>query len=414
MGQNIYLYSRDTKGKIRIMEIRVNPVIIQDPQGGVETSIIQRVDISKTTGLLDGKHTAQPTVTIYKGKAGRTITQQVELQVNSLISKQMDKGYKLLSDLTIENVDPFDYNTIDDILPTVKTHINGHLKLMLAKDPKPGNQFFDIYAAPTPRINKAWLVSRKLDGVRASVRMDKHGNFEAMSRSGKSLNVAFTNIFKDINLLRLFQTIGEDKMLDGELYIHGKPLQEITGVVALKDYDPLRHDELMFWIFDFADHTTTAVERDNRLKKFVIQDPSNSRIFMNKQSMVTDYLGAKNLHDTFIGQGFEGAILRDPESLYGYGTRDDRMIKLKEFQDDEFQIVGYKLGLRGAEDMCFECVTKDGKKFEAKPLGDKQAKLGYVADFDNINGKLLTVKFFNYTKDGIPNLPSGVAVRDYE
>lgn len=404
-----YLYSRDSKGKVRVLIITIKELTT------VETDLTRSgtyaYTISRASGLLDGKLIQQPTISIVKGLAGRTLKEQCELKVTSIINSQRDKGYKLLSELTSGDVDPNDYEVIDGLLPTLKTYVNGSQKLMLAKDPKPGTKYFKRGLA-TLWWAKKWWISRKLDGIRAAVFVNK-GEFKAISRTGKSLDVAFTNIFRNIDLLKVSQVLGEDKMIDGELYIHGRRLQTLAGIAALKEYDPLRHDDLEFWIFDYADDTTTAEERAKKLNALAAL-LKGTNVKINIQTPVTSYDEAKLYHDAVVQKGYEGAILRDATGLYGYGKRDDRMIKLKEFQDAEFQITGYKLGLRGAEDMCFTCVTEDGKPFEAKPIGDKQTKLGYVADFDNIKGKMLTVKFFNYSADDIPILPAGVCVRDYE
>ena len=90
------------------------------------------------------------------------------------------------------------------------------------------------------------------------------------------------------------------------------------------------------------------------------------------------------------------------------------MIKLKEFKDEEFDIIGYELGLRGSEDMVFTMKTKDDVHFEAKPIGDRALKEKYVNDIDNIIGKKGTVKYFYMTTDGTPFLPVFKCVRNYE
>jgi len=97
---------------------------------------------------------------------------------------------------------------------------------------------------------------------------------------------------------------------------------------------------------------------------------------------------------------------------YKCGARDNRALKIKEFQDDEFRILGIVEGLRD-EDMCFLMETKDGTQFKAKPIGDRLLKQQYRDDIDNIIGKLGTVKFFGWTntEHPVPNLPSFRAVR---
>ena len=401
MEHTYYLYSRDSKGKIRVLIIT-----IENPP------LLDCYNIKRQTGLLDGKLIEQPIITIEKGKAGRTLKEQVELQVNSIINKQRDKGYKLLSELTSGDVDPMDHDEINELLPIVKTYVNGNKKLMLAKDPKVGSKYYDLHNKSTKVWDKLWYASRKLDGIRAAV-VFEDGTLKAFSRTGKSLDVAFTNIFRNLDLTKISQIIGEDKMIDGELYIHGRSLQQLSGICALKEYDPIRHDDLEFWIFDYADDTSTAKERAETLNG-AVKHLEGKSVKINLQLPAQNYSTMEKLHDLWVLEGYEGLIARDATKVYGYGKRDDRMLKLKMFQDDEFEIVGHKLGLRGAEDMCFICKTKDGKTFDPKPIGDKQTKIDYVKNISNLVGKKGTVKFFHYTDEGIPGLCSFIAVRDYE
>ena len=50
------------------------------------------------------------------------------------------------------------------------------------------------------------------------------------------------------------------------------------------------------------------------------------------------------------------------------------MIKVKEYMEQEFEIIDYKDGLRD-EDFCFILQTEDGKPFAAKPIGDRELKI---------------------------------------
>lgn len=413
MAINKYLYSRDSKGKIRVLIISVCSGHVVN---GVGIPNQEFYRVTRKSGLLDGALIEQPELNIKVGKAGRTIKAQTELQINSIINKQRDKGYKLLAELTSGDVDPMDYATIDSLLPTLKTYTNGQRKLMLAKDPKPGKMYFsrdrNQVAHPTAKWHNWYWASRKLDGIRAGVLL-QNSKFVSFSRTGKSLDVAFTDIFREFDLVKISNILGEDKMIDGELYVHGKRLQEISSMVSPKTYDPDKHGKLEFWIFDYADETSTAEERAKKLNA-IVPFLKGTKIKINIQTRVYGYEAMKVLHDKWLTEGFEGLIARKEGEVYGYGKRDDRMIKLKEFQDAEFEIVSYKLGLRGAEDMVFVCKTEDGKEFEAKPIGDRQVKMTYVADMPNLIGKMLTVKFFNYTEDEIPCLPVGVCIRDYE
>jgi DNA ligase-1 len=121
----------------------------------------------------------------------------------------------------------------------------------------------------------------------------------------------------------------------------------------------------------------------------------------------------KKLHDQWVKEGFEGLVARKPTSTYQFGKRGSDMIKVKEYMEQEFEIVDYKDGLRD-EDFCFILQTDDGKLFSAKPTGTREDKDNYLKDIDNIIGKKGTVKFFEWSKDGVPQQPVFQTVRDYE
>lgn len=395
-----YLYSRDSKGKVRVMILQT-------------VRLEEHFEIRRFSGLLNGKLTAQPVIEIHKGKVNRTIIQQTELQARAIVNKQKDKGYKLLDELvaslgiSLEDVDPMCYDEIDILLPKDKTDASGQRKLMLAKDindktPAQKEAFFK---------GKEWWVGRKLDGVRAGIILDEDGNLTSVSRGGKSFDPAFTKIFKSKKLLKLVKQYG---MIDGELYLHGIPLQTISGAARLDKYTPERHDQLEFWIFDYGDDESDAETRATNLNKLASDFDPEFNIRINGQIKLSSFTDIKTIHDIWVLEGFEGAIARDAGRLYGWGgKKDDRMVKIKEFLDDEFPITGYSEGLRD-EDMVFTCITVNGKTFEAKPIGPRELKLQYLRDMPSLIGKMLTVKFFNYTPDGVPYLPVGKAIRDYE
>lgn len=86
--------------------------------------------IHRSSGLIDGKQTSHPNIEIKKGKVKRTITEQMNLEYNSLLKEYKDKGYKSISDLGYNNLSEFDPETV---LPKEKRDQNNAIKPMLAK-----------------------------------------------------------------------------------------------------------------------------------------------------------------------------------------------------------------------------------------------------------------------------------------
>lgn len=127
---------------------------------------------------------------------------------------------------------------------------------------------------------------------------------------------------------------------------------------------------------------------------------------------ISGWLNIKSLHDKYVEQGWEGLVIRDPNKEYKFGTRDNRMIKIKMFQDDEYKITGITEGMRD-EDFVFNLETKEGYPFEAKPIGDRALRQWYREHIDEIKGQLGTVKHFGMTTTSkpVPNLPIFKTVR---
>lgn len=120
----------------------------------------------------------------------------------------------------------------------------------------------------------------------------------------------------------------------------------------------------------------------------------------------------KKLHDEYVSEGFEGLVIRDPSKPYKPNGRTNDMIKIKQYIDETFKVVGYELGLRGSEDMCFICEMADGRTFKAMPLGDRSVKAEYIDNFEEkYNGHLGDCKYFELSDEGKPCQPKFLAFR---
>jgi len=90
--------------------------------------------------------------------------------------------------------------------------------------------------------------------------------------------------------------------------------------------------------------------------------------------------------------------------------------KLKEFHEDEFQIVGIEEGkgkLQGHVG-AFNCVTKDGVDFKAKLEGDTEYLKQCFENEALWKGKKMTVVYQGFGINKRPRFPVAKAIRDYE
>lgn len=227
------------------------------------------------------------------------------------------------------------------------------------------------------------------------------------SRGGKSYDaIASVKMLKDPCIQKFFDKY-PNYQLDGEVYVHGKNLEELSGSMRKKVYDEARHGDFQFWIFDIIADGLTFEERLEILKEIV---PETNSVVIVEHVLVTTVEEVMELHDAWVELGFEGGIWRCADSDYKEG-KDARMIKVKLMQDDEFEIIGISAGLRD-EDMAFILKTEDGHIFEAKPMGSVAKRKEYLDSINELIGKKATIKYFYISEKGVPNLPVFKTIRE--
>jgi len=232
-------------------------------------------------------------------------------------------------------------------------------------------------------ISAPFYVQPKLDGVRLLV-----SNKGCFSRTGKPV--------KGVD--HLSKGLKEGEWLDGECYDPDMSFEDITS--AFKT-NPM---SLKFYVFDYFDMNRPDLPFTERMKKVTVE----TKLVHNESSV-------KKYHDTFVKQGHEGVMIRDAKSTYEVGKRSNYLLKYKEFQTEEYEIVGAKTGHgRDANAVVWMCKTQDGQEFTVRPEGTIAQREEHYKNHKNYIGKMLTVRFQNLTALGVPRFPIGVCIRDYE
>lgn len=343
-------------------------------------------EIWKETGQKEGKKIVHSPDIIHEGKVNRTVAEQVQLQYDSLINKLLDKGYK---------------RSEQEAQDSRGTDASGVPKPMLALDPKKLDASF--------YLKSMWLVSRKIDGGRCLIgKVD--GEVVAISRQGKDYSVSARFIIQELTDAGVFDKMDDDEFLDGELYVHGRSLQSISGL--MRKQEPMKeHEELTYQVYDMVAEGQFGA-RMLRVG-FLLQDiHEKGRIALLMHTPASTYDEIKMLHDKFVMEGYEGAIARNAEAEYLSGGRDKRMVKIKAFQDGEYKIIGFEEGKRGLVDLTYTMDAGDKGTFSAKPMGVEGCELKTTPE--KFIGKMATIRFFNFTERGVPFLPVLSSIRDYE
>ena len=392
-----YLLGKSSTGKFRFAVVECNEEWNDDLGGYV---------IQRSYGQVKGKTTLSPAIVVDRTKQKRNWVEQYTLQFNSEVKKFLDKGYKEVE----KHPNDYTEDELNEIFGDVKTNQYGVIKPQLAKqaDKVTNKKIFD----------KEWLISRKLDGVKALFYY-KDGEIHTASRGGEHYDYSTTHLRTYKPLIEFFKE-NPTVILDGELFVRGKSLQQISGAARMEKnaYDC---DWLQYWIYDCydtSDPEKTAADRWSFLVEelhckngiFIYYDPENDEIkdpirLLNHQ-IVDGWDNMKFLHDIWVSEGFEGAVITDPSKPYKPGSRCNNLIKIKEYKSEDFKVIGYKLGLRGSEDMTFTCELEDGRTFEAMPVGDRATKEEYVENFETkYKNHLAECTYFNYSEDSIPTQP---------
>lgn len=341
------IYKRDSKGLLRVWSME---------QDGPRYRTI--------SGLADGKLVttewtrAHPT---NEGRANyRDSTAQATFEIEAAYEKKLTREY---------------HRTIE------ATSGGAHFfKPMLAKE-------YTKWAGP------CWA-QPKLDGIRCIATKD--GLF---SRQGKPIT-AVPHIHAALASVFASQP---DMVLDGELYNHDlkEDFNEIVSIVRKKDpsADELEKAEAMiqYHIYDAPSVVGTGQAR------FAVAQ--EAAIMSGHVFVPTHLVGTVEELDALYGQwlelGYEGQMVRLPGNYEQ--KRSSLLLKRKEFQDAEYEVVSIEEGQGNWSGVAKRVVCKlpDGRTFGAGIKGSYERAKTLL----NERHKVATVRFFALTPDGIPRFP---------
>jgi DNA ligase-1 len=129
--------------------------------------------------------------------------------------------------------------------------------------------------------------------------------------------------------------------IDGEL-ISGKPdIETCYGTTFSAVMTQNGTPEFAFYVFDLCNSSDVAIARKAWLKTVCIA-LDNPRIIFVEQDIVSNDEQMLELYEKYLSEGYEGAILVDPDGLYKYGKatpKSQEQIKLKPEEDFEGEIL---------------------------------------------------------------------------
>jgi len=171
------------------------------------------------------------------------------------------------------------------------------------------------------------LASAKLDGVRATVRSGV-----VYSRSNKPIPNRFVQ-----EMLNSFEHF------DGELIV-GEPYSKTVyrdTVSHVMSNDKTNYD-LRYYVFDHIQHMDRGYETR---RKHLIGLQNFPMLEALHQTYVVCMEDLLELEQSYLNNGYEGLILRDPSAPYKNGrstVKEGYLLKLKRFQDAEATVIGFE------------------------------------------------------------------------
>ena len=280
---------------------------------------------------------------------------------------------------------------------------------------------FDFSSKKKNDIIFPCFVQPKLDGLRCMSNLN-NGEIIMRSRVGKEFKQMEHLITQLKKLFKIADEIGYPNLyVDGELYSDELPFEEISGYIRVEKTNPENERKIQYHIYDVYINPTM----DYQERKEIIDVIFSKGKFPHLKKVETIICSSKNdiktLHNNFVERGYEGIMLRNKKGPYLLKNRSNDLQKYKEFEDAEFEIIGFKEA--NGEDrgtIIWECLyTKpDGNKeiFAVRPRGNRDRRrewfLQAQENFDILfKGKPLTVRYQELGPEGCPRFPVGIDIR---
>lgn len=308
------------------------------------------------------------TVKVNTNQSGRSLAEQVCLEADSRVNKQIDKGYCY---------------SMEEARNSIGQNASKLPRPMLAQ------KLRDV----TVDINKC-VIQRKYNGHRCLVACTEEGLI-AYSRNGKPI-MTIDHILDNLDI-----PIGT--ILDGELYIHDKPLQNLGSLIRKvqpgnSDLDYIVYDTLSTKTYDRRLDDLCGMNLHGQTKVAPTKFGSNVDIREELQES--------------IDQGYEGLILRTLDRGYEPGKRSKSLIKVKQHMDQEFLVVDVHESKDGWA--ILECEVYDGLTFRVSAPGTIEDKAYVLMHSTDYIGNFVNVEFFEWTNDGKPFHPVAIYFRSEE
>ena len=268
------------------------------------------------------------------------------------------------------------------------------------------------------------FIQPKLDGVRCLI-YKENDRIIFQSRQNTIYDV-FDHLVPELQHLMSQFDDQDNLILDGELYTHGMPFEQITSMVRSSKGKRKNIEELNYHVYDCFYSGETNLEKNSmhyndryQVLKRAFGDTIYSKLILVETTLVDNKLDIENFHThyTTLRNPYECVMIRTPNGAYKQQGRSKDLQKYKKFMDEEFEVVGHHEGTGGHSGTpIFECKSNVNreKTFGVTMQGTLESKRRMMENVESYYGKMLTVKYQEKSAEGIPRFPVGIGFRDYE
>lgn len=328
----------------------------------IETATRGKVFVahSSSEGGSEIVHSAEVVI----NQSGRNIEQQLQLELNSRVSRQKDKGYK----------------------ETREEALLGSTNQLGLRNPMLAQKIIDVRL--TQRDFENAYMQPKYDGHRCLI--TRQGDeLIAYTRKGKLIHT-IGHILEDV-----WNWLQNGDTLDGELYIHGLPLQTIGSYIKVQQEGSRR---LTYRAYDIM--TADVYSKRYRLLTDLLANSRCPQIHLAPTVRVSKMSEVYELFRQHRAQGFEGSMLRIDRGGYQDAKRADQLLKVKEREDTEVTVLS---GRPSSQGWAILTVRTDwGVTFDVSAPGTLSEKLEVMENIEKYIGRRLTVEYACLTNDKVP------------
>ena len=291
--------------------------------------------------------------------------------------------------------------TISDVFP----------KLFSIFEPVLANKFKQSILDKT---SEDWYISRKLDGVRCLIVINKNKNkVTTHSRTGK--NFTTLKILEE-SLLNHIDEFETNVVLDGEVVVENEEGQEsfkgLMEQIKKKNYSI---PNPQYRVFDMITAEAFAGRKQSetlsKRNEKVVEMFKGGRIKHVRALAQIKFTPEKfeKLKKQSSSKNWEGLMIRRDVPYKGKRTND--LLKYKTFHDDEFKVIGMEegtkdmlnkdTGLMEPRKIMAAVIINYGNNTKVGSGFSDEERLYFIKNPQEIIGKIITVQYFEKTEDSL-------------